>query len=124
MLFRSRIARMFQSEKIESLDLPELEPYRTLRRPEDHERRGIFVATNAKVVTRLLATDCMILSMLMTEEWLAQLRPLIEALPERERRIIVMRFFQGMSQTQIDQVCYFVQAATANHKILAHQWDG
>jgi tRNA G18 (ribose-2'-O)-methylase SpoU len=76
---------MFQSEKIESLDLPELEPYRTLRRPEDHERRGIFVATNAKVVTRLLATDCMILSMLMTEEWLAQLRPLIEARRENIR---------------------------------------
>lgn len=29
-----------------------------------------------------------------------------------------------MTQTQIDQVCYFTQAATANHKILAHQWDG
>lgn len=29
------------------------------------------------------------------------LRPLIEALPERERRIISMRFFQGMSQSQI-----------------------
>ena len=29
------------------------------------------------------------------------LRPLIEALPERERRIIAMRFFQGLSQAQI-----------------------
>ena len=29
------------------------------------------------------------------------LRPLLEQLPERERRIIVMRFFQNMSQTQI-----------------------
>ena len=29
------------------------------------------------------------------------LRPLLEALPDRERRIIAMRFFQGMSQSQI-----------------------
>ncbi|MEV4647450.1 SigB/SigF/SigG family RNA polymerase sigma factor [Saccharopolyspora sp. NPDC049357] len=32
-------------------------------------------------------------------------RPLLEELPERERRILVMRFFRGMTQTQIaDQV--------------------
>src|SRR5690606_36645664 len=28
-------------------------------------------------------------------------RPLLERLPERERRILVMRFFRGMTQTQI-----------------------
>ncbi len=29
------------------------------------------------------------------------LRPLLEQLPERERRIILLRFFHNMSQTQI-----------------------
>ncbi len=29
-----------------------------------------------------------------------------------------------MNGVQVDQVCYFVQVATAKHKILAHQWDG
>ncbi|MCF8527877.1 MAG: sigma-70 family RNA polymerase sigma factor, partial [Candidatus Nanopelagicales bacterium] len=31
------------------------------------------------------------------------LRPLLEALPERERAIVTMRFFQNMSQDQIAQ---------------------
>jgi RNA polymerase sigma-B factor len=31
------------------------------------------------------------------------LRPLLEALPERERRLILLRFFQNMSQAQIAQ---------------------
>ena len=29
------------------------------------------------------------------------LRPLLEALPERERMVLVLRFFEGMTQTQI-----------------------
>lgn len=76
---------MFHAEKIETLDLPDLEPYRTLKRPEDHQRRGIFVATNVKVVTRLLHTAYTIHSMLLTEEWLQRLAPLIAARPEHIR---------------------------------------
>ena len=76
---------MFHAEKIESLDLPDLEPYRTLKRPEEHQRRGIFVATNVKVVTRLLHTDYPILSLLLTEEWLHRLEPLLTARPENIR---------------------------------------
>jgi RNA polymerase sigma-B factor len=29
------------------------------------------------------------------------LRPLLEALPERERTVLVLRFFESMTQTQI-----------------------
>ena len=35
---------MFHVQKIESLDRPDLQPYRTLRRSQEHCDRGIFVA--------------------------------------------------------------------------------
>ena len=56
-----------------TLDLPELEPYRTLRRPEQHKKQGIFVAEGAKVVKRLLESPLPIVSILMTAEWKEQL---------------------------------------------------
>ncbi len=60
--------------RISTFDLPSLQPYRTLRRPLDHQRQGIFVAEGEKVVRRLLESDLEILSILFTEEWLAALR--------------------------------------------------
>jgi len=54
------------------LDLPELEPYRTLRRPLEHRKQGIFVAEGEKVVRRLLDSGLTIVSMLMTPEWFQQ----------------------------------------------------
>ena len=62
---------------IDTLDLPALEPYRTLRRPMDHLERGIFVAEGDKVVTRLLAGPLTIRSVLLTEEWFAIVSPLL-----------------------------------------------
>jgi tRNA G18 (ribose-2'-O)-methylase SpoU len=61
--------------QITDLDLPELEPYRTLRRPEDHWRRKIFVAEGEKVVRRLMQTGLHIISFLMTPQWKQQLFP-------------------------------------------------
>ncbi len=55
---------------ISSLDLPDLEPYRTLRRPQEHIRKGIFVAEGDKVVMRLLDSGLSVLSLLLTPEWL------------------------------------------------------
>ncbi len=60
---------MSNIHQVSTLDLPELEPYRTLRRPSEHIRQGIFVAEGEKVVRRLLASDLTIISMLMTPEW-------------------------------------------------------
>lgn len=54
---------------VSSLDLPELQPYRTLRRPLEHIQQGIFVAEGSKVVERLLASPLEIVSILMTHEW-------------------------------------------------------
>lgn len=66
--------------EITSLEVPGLAPYRTLRRPVEHEREGIFVAEGGHVVRRLLTSRLEALSVLATPEW-------IEALgPELERR--------------------------------------
>ncbi|MFN0157475.1 MAG: TrmH family RNA methyltransferase [Bacteroidota bacterium] len=60
---------------ISALDLPELRPYRTLRRHQQHKDDGIFVTEGEKVVRRLLASDLRIVSILVTPEWLAALFP-------------------------------------------------
>jgi tRNA G18 (ribose-2'-O)-methylase SpoU len=74
---------MFHVQKITSLDLPELAPYRTMRRPLEHERQGIFVAEGEKVVRRLLESGFEIVSVLLPEKHLETFRPLLEARPEK-----------------------------------------
>ncbi len=69
-------------QKIASLDLPELAPYRTMRRPLEHEREGIFVAEGEKVVRRLLESSFTVVSVLLPEKHLENFRPLLEARPE------------------------------------------
>jgi tRNA G18 (ribose-2'-O)-methylase SpoU len=69
-------------EKITSLDLPELAPYRTMRRPVEHEQQGIFVAEGEKVVRRLLESHFEVVSVLLPEKHLEAFRPLLEARPE------------------------------------------
>ncbi|MFZ5629308.1 MAG: TrmH family RNA methyltransferase [Spirochaetota bacterium] len=69
---------------IKSLDAPELEAYRTLRRVEEHEHAGIFVATNVKVVQRLFASDFEVVSALLTPDWFAKFKPSLESRSEKE----------------------------------------
>lgn len=59
--------------RISSLELPQLQPYRTLRRPQDHLELGIFVAEGEKVVRRFLSSDWQAISLLLTEEWLEEI---------------------------------------------------
>jgi len=59
---------------VENLKLAGLEPYLTLRRPEEHYVQGIFVAEGDKVVRRLLQTDIPLVSLLLTPEWLGKLQ--------------------------------------------------
>lgn len=54
---------------ISSLSMPELEPYRTMRRTMEHRSKGVFVAEGEKVVRRLVESDLKILSVLLTKEW-------------------------------------------------------
>src|SRR5215831_432672 len=69
-------------QKIESLEMPELLPYRTMRRQMEHRQQGIFVAEGEKVVRRLLESRFTVVSALLPEKWLAELEPLLKARPE------------------------------------------
>ena len=71
-----------RAQRIESLDLPELEPYRTMRRQAEHRQQGIFVAEGEKVVRRLLESSFTVVSALLPEKWLRELEPLLEARAE------------------------------------------
>ena len=73
---------MFKVQPISSLDLPELEPYRTMRRSETHRARQIFVAEGEKVVRRLLESPLPVISVLLPPKWIDEYRPLLEARPE------------------------------------------
>jgi tRNA G18 (ribose-2'-O)-methylase SpoU len=73
---------MFQAHKIDSFDLPELQPYRTMRRQAEHREQGIFVAEGEKVVRRLLDSRLTVVSLLLPQKWLDDLSPLLRIRPE------------------------------------------
>src|SRR5713226_1767837 len=73
---------MIRLEKIDGLDLPELQPYRTMRRQHEHRQQGIFVAEGEKVVRRLLESRFTVVSLLLPEKWLGELEPLVRTRPE------------------------------------------
>jgi tRNA G18 (ribose-2'-O)-methylase SpoU len=64
---------------VETLDDPLLQPYRTLRRPLEHQREGIFVAEGEKVVRRLLESTLDVISLLLTPEWLEVYQPIVQS---------------------------------------------
>ncbi len=64
---------------ISSLDIPQLQPYRTLRRVHEHLQKRIFVAEAEKVVRRFLLSDWQIISLLLTQEWFDTMIPSIPA---------------------------------------------
>ncbi len=69
-------------QPVQALDAPELALYLTLRRLDEHERAGVLVAANAKVIKRLLASRFTVVSALLTPAWLEKLEPLLHARPE------------------------------------------
>ena len=69
-------------QPVSSLDAPELALYRTLKRVEEHERAGVLVAANIKVIRRLLASRFTVVSALLTPAWLEKLEPQLRARPE------------------------------------------
>ena len=81
---------MYRLRKIESFDLPELQPYRTMRRQYEHRAQGIFVAEGEKVVRRLLESKFSVVSVLLPDKWLQELGPLLQArLEEIDRKSVV-----------------------------------
>jgi tRNA G18 (ribose-2'-O)-methylase SpoU len=69
---------MFHVQRIDSLERPDLAPYRTMRREEDHKRQRIFVAEGDKVVRRMLASELEVVSVLLPEKWLAEFEPRLQ----------------------------------------------
>jgi tRNA G18 (ribose-2'-O)-methylase SpoU len=63
---------------VTALDDEGLRPYQTLRRPLEHQQEGIFVAEGEKVVRRLLDSNIVVRSVLLTPEWLEVCRPALE----------------------------------------------
>ena len=76
--------RVLHVQPLEDPDLPELEPYRTLRRRKDMERLNLLVAEGEKCVRRLLDSqfDYEMVSVLCTQEWLMEMRAELELRPE------------------------------------------
>jgi tRNA G18 (ribose-2'-O)-methylase SpoU len=71
-----------QIQPVRSIELPELALYRTLRRVEEHERAGVLVAANHKVIKRLLASRYTVVSVLLTPAWLEKFETQLRARPE------------------------------------------
>jgi tRNA G18 (ribose-2'-O)-methylase SpoU len=73
---------MLLIRKIDSFADPQLAPYRTMRDQQEHREQHLFVAEGEKLVRRLLESQFTVVSVLMPEKWLADLRPLLEARTE------------------------------------------
>jgi tRNA G18 (ribose-2'-O)-methylase SpoU len=68
--------------RLEHLDHPDLEPYRTLRQSSDHYHQRLFVAEGSKLVQRLLDSDLTLLSLLIPPEQWPILQPALTRRPE------------------------------------------
>ncbi|MEI6078893.1 MAG: hypothetical protein WCS94_25185, partial [Verrucomicrobiota bacterium] len=80
---------MFHVEPINSLDRPELAPYRTLKRSAAHAALGIFVVEGDKVLDRLLESNVAVISVLLIEERLEEYAPRLQARPEKDITVFV-----------------------------------
>ncbi len=94
---------MIRVREIESLDLPVLAPYRTLRQQADHYRDRLFVAEGDKVVRRLIESDLTILSVLLPREFLG---PLLPRLEQRDEDIDVFVVDRSILETLTGFVLY------------------
>jgi tRNA G18 (ribose-2'-O)-methylase SpoU len=65
---------------IDDLDAPALRHFRTLRRPEEHLREGLFIAEGEKVAARLFRSGLEVVSVLLTPDWLEVHRSALEQL--------------------------------------------
>jgi TrmH family RNA methyltransferase len=93
-------------KEISSLDEPEIEIYRTLKRPQQHREQGFFVVEGDKVVNRFLQSNLRAVSVLVVSDLLDFYYPLIEKRPEKIniyttsapllKAIVGFRYHQGI----------------------------
>ena len=76
---------MIEKIHIDTLDLPELEPYRHMKWQFEQRQQGIFVAEGEKVVRRLLESQLPVISALLLERWFMELEPLLASRAEKIR---------------------------------------
>ena len=95
--------------RVTRIDLPALEPYRTLRETTQHWRRGFFVAEGDNVVFGLLESGLTIASLLLSAEW-------YDALEERLRDA---RFAATDVFIAPDELLEHITGMTLHKKILA-----
>jgi tRNA G18 (ribose-2'-O)-methylase SpoU len=69
-------------QPVDTLDLPELAPYRTMKWQYEHRKEGIFVAEGEKVVRRLLESNMEVISLLLPPNWLTEYADLLARRPE------------------------------------------
>jgi tRNA G18 (ribose-2'-O)-methylase SpoU len=74
---------MIEKIHIDTLDLPELEPYRHMKWQFEQRQQGIFVAEGEKVVRRLLESQLPVISALLLERWFVELEPLLKSRSEK-----------------------------------------
>jgi tRNA G18 (ribose-2'-O)-methylase SpoU len=67
---------------VDSVDIPGLGPYRTLKRPVTHREQGIFIAEGSKVVEQFLESELSAVSILLTPAWFDHFRIRLEERPE------------------------------------------
>jgi tRNA G18 (ribose-2'-O)-methylase SpoU len=76
-------------QRIDTLDYAGLGPYRTMRRAVEHVKQGIFVAEGEKVVRRLLESPNQVVSLLLTDQWLQELGPILKQKCNGDTRVWV-----------------------------------
>jgi tRNA G18 (ribose-2'-O)-methylase SpoU len=74
---------MIEKIHINTLDLPELQPYRHMKWQLEQRQQGIFVAEGEKVVRRLLESPLPVVSALLLERWFLELEPLLASRAEK-----------------------------------------
>jgi tRNA G18 (ribose-2'-O)-methylase SpoU len=92
--------------EVTSLDMPELEQYRTLRRSVDHRKEGLFIVEGNKVVERFIRSSFEMKSILLSQSRFERYREHLEQRPEPvdvylapERKIasiVGFRYHQGI----------------------------
>lgn len=76
-------------ERVDGLDDPRVAVFRSLRRIEALRRDGRFVCEGARVVRQLLRSSLPVHAIVLDERWLEELRPALEARPERDLPVFV-----------------------------------
>ena len=109
---------MVEKILIETVELPELEPYRHMKWQFEQRQQGIFVAEGEKVVRRLLESPLPVVSALLLERWFVELEPLLAARPEQIRAYVAERaLLENIIGFAIYQGALAVGRAPANARL-------